>query len=108
MSQICPKIRLECCADLGHADPIQTLREHGAAARFRSMRCNTLRMAVLDRSTSRRNEADRFDTPLYTVAEAARYLDVPPSTLATWAHGYVRRPPGRAEVHGPPTRSRQR
>jgi uncharacterized protein (DUF433 family) len=40
--------------------------------------------------------------PLYTVAEAARIVDVPPSTLATWAKGYVRRPPGRAEVTGAP------
>ena len=27
----------------------------------------------------------RFTTPLYTVAEAARIVDVPASTLATWA-----------------------
>jgi uncharacterized protein (DUF433 family) len=40
--------------------------------------------------------------PLYTVAEAARIVDVPPSTLATWAKGYVRRPRGRAEVTGAP------
>jgi uncharacterized protein (DUF433 family) len=40
--------------------------------------------------------------PLYTVAEAARIVDVPPSTLATWAKGYVRRPPGRADVTGAP------
>ena len=26
---------------------------------------------------------NRFSAPLYTVAEAARYLDVPASTLAT-------------------------
>ncbi len=45
---------------------------------------------------------DRFDTPLYTVAEAARYLDVPTSTLATWARGYRRRPLGRQEVIGDP------
>lgn len=44
----------------------------------------------------------RFDVPLYTVAEAARVVDVPPTTLATWAKGYVRRPPGRAEVTGAP------
>lgn len=37
----------------------------------------------------------RFRVPLYTIAEAARDLDVPPSTLATWAKGYVRRFPGR-------------
>ena len=36
------------------------------------------------------------------IAEAARYLEVPASTLATWAQGYVRRPPGRPEVHGAP------
>jgi uncharacterized protein (DUF433 family) len=59
-------------------------------------------MAVLDNPTGRRTGSDRFASPLYTVAEAARYLDVPPSTLATWAHGYVRQPPGRAEVHGAP------
>ena len=32
----------------------------------------------------------RFDEPLYTVAEAARMIDVPPSTLATWTKGYLR------------------
>ncbi len=42
----------------------------------------------------------RFDVPLYTLAEAARALDVPPSTFATWARGYVRRPPGRKAVKG--------
>ena len=44
----------------------------------------------------------RFDVPLYTQAEAARALDVPPSTFATWAKGYVRRPPGRRAVRGEP------
>jgi len=38
----------------------------------------------------------RFETPLYTAAEAARFLDVPVSTFATWAKGYVRRPPSLA------------
>lgn len=41
-----------------------------------------------------------FDVPLYTFAEAARFLGVPTSTLATWAKGYVRRPPGRPVVTG--------
>jgi len=59
-------------------------------------------MPTLDRPTSTRDGADRFETPLYTIAEAARYLQVPASTLATWAQGYVRRPPGRAEVRGAP------
>lgn len=45
---------------------------------------------------------DRFDTPLYTVPEAARYLDVPASTLTTWTHGYRRRAAGRREVVGVP------
>lgn len=45
---------------------------------------------------------DRFATPLYSVAEAARYLDVPVSTFATWTHGYRRRPAGRREVVGGP------
>lgn len=45
---------------------------------------------------------DRFDDPLYTLADGARFADVPASTLATWAHGYVRRPPGRPAVTGAP------
>lgn len=45
---------------------------------------------------------DRFRTPLYTVTEAARYLDVPASTLGTWVHGYRRAPAGRAVVTGQP------
>ena len=44
----------------------------------------------------------RFTVPLYTVAEAARFLGVPPSTMGTWAKGYVRRPAGRAPVEGAP------
>lgn len=51
--------------------------------------------------TSDRNDI-RFDVPLYTLTEAAHALDVPPSTFATWARGYVRRPPGRRPVHGEP------
>lgn len=44
----------------------------------------------------------RFDAPLYTLAEAARALDVPPSTFTTWAKGYVRRPRGRKPIVGAP------
>jgi len=44
----------------------------------------------------------RFSAPLYTTAEAARFLGVPTSTFSTWAKGYVRRPPGRSEVRGAP------
>lgn len=32
----------------------------------------------------------RFDVPLYTVAEAARYMRMPESTYGTWARGYHR------------------
>jgi len=55
-------------------------------------------------TTKRQRARDdlRFDAPLYTVAEAARALDVPPSTFATWAKGYVRRPAGRKPVTGAP------
>jgi uncharacterized protein (DUF433 family) len=44
----------------------------------------------------------RFETPLYTVPEAARFLGVPTSTFSTWAHGYTRKPPGRRTVKGKP------
>lgn len=37
-----------------------------------------------------KHDDDRFTTPLYTVSQAAQYLDVPRPTLATWADGYVR------------------
>jgi uncharacterized protein (DUF433 family) len=43
---------------------------------------------------------NRFDTPLYTVGEAARILDVPASTFHTWVRGYVRHAPGRPEWTG--------
>lgn len=45
---------------------------------------------------------DRFSSPLYPVAEAARYLDVPASTLTSWAKGYRRAGKGRPEVTGSP------
>jgi uncharacterized protein (DUF433 family) len=55
------------------------------------------------RATRSSSEPDvRFDVPLYTFAEAARALDVHPSTFATWAKGYVRRPTGRKAVTGDP------
>jgi uncharacterized protein (DUF433 family) len=50
--------------------------------------------------TSRDTENLRFNEPLYTIAEASRFLGVHPSTFATWAKGYVRRPPGRPVVTG--------
>jgi len=44
---------------------------------------------------------DRFTTPLYTLSEAARYLDVPASTFSTWAHGYERHSKGRPDISQP-------
>ena len=43
----------------------------------------------------------RFDVPLYSVAEAASYLTLPPSTLGTWADGYAAGRPGHI-VEGAP------
>ncbi len=43
----------------------------------------------------------RFDTPLYTVAEAARCLAVPTTTFSNWAKGYVRRSRDRTSVGQP-------
>ena len=40
----------------------------------------------------------RFEVPLYTVTDAARIVDVPVSTLSTWAQGYTRRFPDRPDV----------
>lgn len=44
----------------------------------------------------------RFSIPLYTQSEAARYLDMPPTTFRTWTQGYERRPSGRPAVKGSP------
>lgn len=40
--------------------------------------------------------------PLYTIGDAAEIVDVPPSTLASWAKGYIRRSPTRPDVRGEP------
>lgn len=42
----------------------------------------------------------RFTMPLYTLAEAARALNVPSATFQTWARGYTRRRSSGAEVSG--------
>jgi uncharacterized protein (DUF433 family) len=45
-------------------------------------------------TTSNPNSTDiRFATPLYTVSEAARFLDVPPATFGTWVRGRGTAPP---------------
>ncbi|MGB3410545.1 MAG: DUF433 domain-containing protein [Microthrixaceae bacterium] len=43
-------------------------------------------------------EDRRFTQPLYTFSEAARYVGMSPSTLASWAKGYTRHFPGRPTV----------
>ncbi len=40
--------------------------------------------------------------PLYTIGEAARIVDVPASTFASWAKGYLRHFPDRPGVSGEP------
>ncbi len=44
----------------------------------------------------------RDKTPLYTTAEAARAVGVPPSTFASWAKGYIRHSKSRRDVSGRP------
>ena len=49
------------------------------------------------------NDRDlRFETPLYTVGEAAAYLRVPRTTFETWAHGYTRKRHGRRPTRAAP------
>lgn len=55
-------------------------------------------MTVIDRDL-------RFDVPLYSLSEAARFLDVPSSTFSSWAKGYVRRSTDRRTVTGAPVLS---
>lgn len=44
----------------------------------------------------------RLERPLYTIAEAARVVDVHPSTMTAWARGYRRTWPNRPPVVGAP------
>ncbi|HEX3614043.1 hypothetical protein [Actinospica sp.] len=46
--------------------------------------------------------SQRFNAPLYTVAEAARFVGVPTSTFATWGRGYTRDRPGGITSVGAP------
>jgi hypothetical protein len=45
---------------------------------------------------------ERFNVPLYTLAEAARALDVPPATFNSWTRGYVRHRESGPDVRGEP------
>ena len=38
-----------------------------------------------------RSAVDKFEAPLYTLAEAARYIDVNDGTFRTWSRGYEMR-----------------
>jgi uncharacterized protein (DUF433 family) len=55
-------------------------------------------MTVVDRDL-------RFDVPLYSVAEAARFLGVANTTFSSWAKGYVRHALGRQPVSSAPVLS---
>lgn len=44
----------------------------------------------------------RFEMPLYTVADVARIVEVAPSTLRSWAKGYIRHSEDRRDVTGDP------
>jgi uncharacterized protein (DUF433 family) len=59
-------------------------------------------VSLAEEAALKTHDRVRFEMPLYTVAEAARIVAVPPSTVATWARGYVRRFPDRADVIGAP------
>lgn len=52
--------------------------------------------------TNRDTQDIGFDAPLYTVAEAARFLGVPPTTFSNWARGYTATFPDRNPVIGQP------
>jgi len=86
----------------GHATRVSLTglaREGGNNEGFRAWGSAPPMTSLLDERSA---SPDRFRAPLYTVAEAARYLDVPASTLGTWAHGYRRAPVGRQVVTGAP------
>jgi len=83
---------------LHDAHDIVLARHHEYRARIRSDAAAPVEGPSL-KSTAK---AARFENPLYTVAEAARIVALPPSTFAAWAKGYVRRGDGRADVTGTP------
>ena len=47
-------------------------------------------------------EDPRFEVPIYTTSEAARYLDVKPSTFSGWVKGYTHQWPNRPATVGAP------
>ena len=74
---------------------------HGLTGRLRARR--ELQYGSYERSQALTLIDDpRFKVPLYTIGQAARIVDVPNSTFATWAKGYLRHPPDRPDVTGQP------
>lgn len=60
-------------------------------------------VSVTAATESRHEDAlGRFEVPLYTVAEAARYLAIPESTLRSWTHGYRKQSDSRGAIVGAP------
>jgi uncharacterized protein (DUF433 family) len=53
-------------------------------------------------ATTKSKSDNRFETPLYTISEAARALEVPTTTFGTWARGYEWHLTGRGTVRGEP------
>lgn len=49
--------------------------------------------SILGAVTHAPKEDERFDVPLYTLDEAARFLGIPRSTFADWVHGQPGSPP---------------
>lgn len=52
-------------------------------------------------ATTAASSDERFTVPLYTVTDAATYLELSRSTLDTWAYGYVRGRPGNPIIGEP-------
>ena len=59
-------------------------------------------IAVRERRSTIEPDANRFELPLYTYSEGARFLGVPTTTFANWAKGYVRQQAGRPPSIGGP------
>jgi uncharacterized protein (DUF433 family) len=51
-------------------------------------------------ATDRHDHLNRFTDPLYTSAEAGRYLGLPSATLSRWANGYRAHHAGRPDTVG--------
>jgi uncharacterized protein (DUF433 family) len=77
-------------------------------------RSEAAKTAALAWASQRRSDQARFEVPIYSVGDAARYLSVPNSTMRDWARGYRRRSLDRKDVEKgaiitamPPTEGRR-